>query len=147
MVGHDDAVSAKAHGITCIIGVENAFDDHLAFPEFANPLQVFPGNGRIKISTKPADIIGQACRVAAIGRDIAQVMWLTQQTNVQSPAWMSDGLQHAPQRRIGAAHARVRIAVACPWRGHVHGENQGVDACRLGAFQCVLHEAAILEHI
>jgi hypothetical protein len=57
------------------------------------------------------------------------------------------GLQVAAHGGVGAAHAGVRIAVACAGHGHVHGEHQGRDAGSLRALQRVLHEAPVLEHI
>ena len=60
---------------------------------------------------------------------------------------MSHGLQHAAQRRVRAAHAGVGITVAGAGHGHVDGEHQGRAASGLGAFQGVLHEAAIFQHV
>ncbi|QNM59005.1 hypothetical protein XHV734_0142 [Xanthomonas hortorum pv. vitians] len=147
MVGHHDAVGPEAHRIARIVRVQDALDHHRPGPELADPFQVFPRNRRVEIGAQPADVILQAGRAAAIRRDIAQIVRLAEQAHVPGPARMRHRLQHAPQRCVGPAHARVRIAVARPRRGHVHGEHQRGDASCLGALQRIAHEAAVLEHV
>ena len=74
-------------------------------------------------------------------------MGLAQEAHVPGPGRVRHGLQHAAQRRVRSAHARVGVAVACAGHRHVDGEHQGGDAGGLGPLQGVAHEAAILEHI
>ena len=147
MVGDDDAVGAKAHGVLGVLGVQDALDDHGPLPEGAYPFEVLPGNGGIEVGAQPADVVGQARGAAPVGRDVAQVMRAAQQAHVHGPGRVRDRLPVAAHGGIRAAHARMRIAVARAGHGHVHGEDQGGAAGRLGTLQRVLHEAPVLEHI
>ena len=147
VVGDDDAVGTEAHRILGVFRVEDALDDHGAVPEIANPLQVFPRDRRVEVLAQPANVVGEARGIATVGGDVAQVVRTAEQAAVQGPAWMGHGLQHAAQRRIGAAHAGMGVTVASTGHGHVDGEHQGGDAGGLGPLQGVLHKAAVFQYI
>ncbi|MNV60779.1 hypothetical protein D3C71_1532540 [compost metagenome] len=74
-------------------------------------------------------------------------MRAAEQTDVPRPARVGHGLQHAPRGRVRATHARMRIAVTCARRRHIHSEHQRGHTGRLGPLQRIAHEAAVLEHI
>ena len=147
MVRDHDAVRTERQRGARIVRFQDALDHHRAVPLVADPLQVAPADGRIEIVTQPADIVGQSGYLAAIGRDIAQVVRAAVQAHVPGPARVRDCLQHAPQRGVGAAHAAMGIAVACARDRHIDGEYQRGGAQRLGALQDIAHEGAVLEHI
>ncbi len=147
MVGDDDPVSTEAYRIAGIFRVEDPFDHHRAIPEFADPLQVFPRDGRIEVIRQPADVIFQPGGFAEIGRDIAQVVRTPVEANVPGPLRMSHRLPVAAQGGVGAAHAGVGIAVARAWGWHIDGKDQRWTACRFGALQRVAHKAAIAQHV
>jgi hypothetical protein len=69
------------------------------------------------------------------------------QPDIPGPGRMRDGLQHAPQGAVDAAHAGIGVTVASARHGHVDGEYQCGHPRGAGAFESVLHEAAVLEHI
>src|SRR5712692_6776224 len=43
MIRHDDSVDADIRGAAGVVGMQNAFDDQMARPQFAELLEVFPG--------------------------------------------------------------------------------------------------------
>src|SRR5690606_14771763 len=53
VVGYHYTVGTKAHRIAGVFRIENALDHHRAVPEVTNPLQIFPGDGRIEVGTQP----------------------------------------------------------------------------------------------
>ena len=74
MVGDHDPVGAEAHRIPRILRIEDPLDHHRAVPEFADPLKVFPGNGRIEVVGQPANVVLKSGRLTQIGGNIAEVM-------------------------------------------------------------------------
>ena len=101
----------------------------------------------VEVGGEIADVVFQRHGVALVGGDVAQIVRTALHAHIPRPLRVQHGLQVAAQGGVGAAHARVRVAVARAGRGHVHGENQRGAAGRLGALQHVFHEAAILEHV
>ena len=147
MVRNHNPVCAKADRIAGIFRVEDPLDHHRAIPEFADPLQVFPGDGRIEVVRQPADVILQPGGFTQIRRDIPQIVWTTVQADVPRPLWMRYRLPVAAERRIWAAHAGVRIAVARAGGRHINGKDQRGAARRFGALQRVTHKAAIAQDV
>ena len=74
-------------------------------------------------------------------------MWTTVQADVPRPLWMRYRLPVAAERRIWAAHAGVRIAVARAGGRHINGKDQRGAARRFGALQRVTHKAAIAQDV
>ena len=147
MVGDDDAVGTKAHGIFRVFWIEDAFDDHGPFPEVANPLQIGPRDRRVEVRTQIAHIVFQADVLAQKGGDVAQCVWAAHEAHVHGPVRVCHRLHIAAHGGVGATHAGMRIAVAGAGHGHVYREDQRRDTGCLCALQRVLHEAAVLEHI
>ncbi|MCY1361601.1 hypothetical protein D9M69_482710 [compost metagenome] len=147
MVGHDYAVGAEFHRVAGVVRVEDALDHHRAVPEVADPLEVLPGDRRVEVGAQPADVVGQAGRVAAVGGDVAEVVRLAEQADVERPARVGHGLQHAAHGGVRAAHPGMRVAVAGAGHRHVDGEHQGGHPGGLGALQGVAHEAAVFQHV
>jgi hypothetical protein len=75
MIGDDDPVGSKAHGIAGVFVIEDALDHQFAFPEVADPFAFPPANRRIEILRHSADVIGETLPVAQIGRDVAEIEW------------------------------------------------------------------------
>ncbi|RMP87692.1 hypothetical protein ALQ17_05283 [Pseudomonas fluorescens] len=147
VIGDHDAIGAETHRVLGVLGVEDAFDDHRAFPELADPLQVFPADRRVEIVRQPADVVFQVGGFAQVFGDITQVMGTAHQPHIEGPLRLGDGLQHASLCGERAGHARMGIAIPCTGRGHVHGKYQRRHTGRLRALQRVAHEATVLEHI
>src|SRR5690606_9601605 len=85
VVRHHDAVGAEGQRVACVIRVEDALQYQLALPLVADPLQVLPGDVGIEVRPEPADVVGQAGGVAAVGGDVAQVVGTAVHTDVPGP--------------------------------------------------------------
>ena len=147
MVGDHDAVGPETHRVLGVLRVEDALDDHRAFPEFADPFQVFPTDRRVEVVGQPANVVLQVGGFAQVFGDIAQVVGAAHQAHIEGPLRLGHCLQHAPLRRVGAGHTGVSVTVACARCRHVNGEHQRCHPGGLRPLQGVAHEAAILEHI
>ncbi len=147
MVRNHNPVCAKAYRVAGIFRVEDPFDHHRAVPEFADPLQVFPGDGRIEIVRQPADVIFQPGRFTQIRRDISQIVRTAVQANIPGPLRVGHCLPVAAQGGIRAAHAGVGVTVARARCRHIDGKDQRGAACCFGALQRVTHKAAIAQDV
>src|SRR5688572_3776743 len=62
MIGNDQRIDTEGTGRSSILSVQNAFDDELARPGAANPIEVLPGHSRIELRGDPG---GQSGEIAA----------------------------------------------------------------------------------
>ncbi len=124
MVRDHDPIGAKTHRVAGIFRVEDPFDHHRAVPEFADPLQVFPGDRRIEIVRQPANVVLQPGRFTQVGRNIAQIVRTAVQPDIPRPLRVRHRLPVTAQGRVRAAHAGVGVAVARAGGRHVDGKDQ-----------------------
>ena len=64
VIGHDDTVGAGIHGALGIVDVENSLEHQLARPMPADPREIIPGDGGIKLAIDP---IFEIRRIAGAG--------------------------------------------------------------------------------
>src|SRR5690606_14084152 len=74
VVRDHDPIGTETYRVARIFRIEDTLDHHRAVPEFAYPLQVFPGDGGIEVIRQPADVIFQPGRFTEVGRDIPQIV-------------------------------------------------------------------------
>ena len=147
MVRDHDPIGTKTHRVARIFRIEDPFDHHRAVPEFADPLQVFPGDGWIEVVRQPADVIFQPGRFTQVGRNIAQIVRTAIHADIPRPLRVRHRLPVAAHRGVRTAHAGVRITVACAGRRHIDGKDQRRAARRFGALKGVTHKTAIAQDV
>jgi hypothetical protein len=146
MVGHHHRVHAGVGGRPGILGIENAFQHHRAFPVVADPGQVVPGDGRIELRVHPVSkVVGRVASGNRIG-EVAKRVGPALDTHLPHPAWVADPIESPNGRTHGrdpAAQAVSSVAVAGAHHRKVRRQYQHATPHRLGTGHQILCVAAV----